>query len=71
MAKATRVHVRERRGTLLFDFIWFPDAQLPEKSSYVDFTQKKIFIGQGWVRGKETHLKTSGSYREIDMLSTV
>jgi integrase len=50
---------------------WFPDAQHPEKSSYVDFVQKKIFIGQGWVRGKETHLKTSGSYREIDMLSTV
>ena len=50
---------------------WVPDAEHPEKSSYVDFAQKKIFIGQGWVRGKETDLKTSGSYREIDMLPTV
>jgi len=50
---------------------WLPDAEQPEKSSYVDFTHKKIFIGQGWVRGKETDLKTSGSYREIDMLPTV
>ena len=50
---------------------WFPETDHPEKSSYVDFAQKKIFIGQGWVRGKETDLKTSGSYREIDMLPTV
>ncbi len=50
---------------------WVPDADHPEKSSYVDFTHKKICIGQGWVRGKETDLKTSGSYREIDMLPTV
>jgi len=50
---------------------WFPDAEHPEKSSYVDFDNKKIFIGQGWVRGRETDLKTSASYREIDMLPTV
>ena len=35
------------------------------------FHHRKIFIGQGWVRGKETDLKTAGSYREIDMLPTV
>jgi|SRR6266571_7037606 len=50
---------------------WFPDAEHPEKSSYVDFEHKKIVIGQGWVRGRETDLKTSASYREIDMLPTV
>jgi integrase len=50
---------------------WLPDAAHPERSSYADFAQKKIFIVQGWVRGKETDLKTSGSYREIDMLPTV
>src|SRR5438874_1935266 len=50
---------------------WFPDAEHPEKSSYVDFAQKKIFIGQGWVCGKETDLKTSESCREIDVLPTV
>jgi integrase len=50
---------------------WSPDADHPEKSSYIDFVQQKIFIGQGWVRGKETDLKTTGSYREIDMLPTV
>ena len=50
---------------------WLPDADHAEKSSYVDFAHKKIFIGQGWVRGEETDLKTSGSYREIDMLPTV
>jgi len=50
---------------------WMPEADHPEKSSYLDFHHRKIFIGQGWVRGKETDLKTAGSYREIDMLPTV
>ena len=50
---------------------WMPDADHPEKSSYLDFRHKKIYIGQGWVRGRETDLKTAGSYREIDMLPTV
>ena len=43
----------------------------PATLSKVFFEQKKIFIGQGWGRGKETDLKTLGSYREIDMLPTV
>jgi len=50
---------------------WMPEGDHPEKSSYMDFHHRKIFIGQGWVRGKETDLKTVGSYREIDMLPTV
>jgi integrase len=44
---------------------WEPDPDAPERSSYVDFVHKKIVLGQGWVMGHETTLKTSGSYREI------
>jgi hypothetical protein len=47
------------------------DTQLSRVKAILDFGHNKIFIGQGWVRGRETDLKTSGSYREIDMLPTV
>src|SRR5262249_18419077 len=50
---------------------WEPDPDAPERSSYVDFAHKKIVLGQGWVMGRETDLKTAGSYREIDLLPTV
>ena len=48
---------------------WQPEAS--GKSSYPDFPQQKLLISEGWVRGRETDLKTSGSSREIDMLPTV
>lgn len=50
---------------------WAPDPDHPATSSYVDVTHQKICIGQGWVRGKATTLKTAASYREIDLLPTV
>lgn len=50
---------------------WKPDPERPDRSSYGDFKQKKLFIRQGFVRGKETDLKTKASYRAIDMLPTV
>jgi integrase len=49
---------------------WAPDPKEPERTSYVDFERKKIFIRQGLVGGAETDLKTEGSYRVIDMLPT-
>ncbi|MDP3795190.1 MAG: DUF3596 domain-containing protein [bacterium] len=50
---------------------WELDSKRPERSSYVDFKQKKLFIRQGIVRGELTDLKTKASYRAVDMLPTV
>lgn len=50
---------------------WQPDPERPERSSYVDFEQKKLFIRQGIVRGEATDLKNEESYRAVDMLPTV
>jgi integrase len=50
---------------------WAPYPQEPERTSWIDFEHRKIFIRQGLVRGAETDLKTKGSYRVIDMLPTV
>ncbi len=50
---------------------WTPHPEKPDRSSYVDFERKKLFIRQGLVRGEETDLKTKASYRAIDMLATV
>jgi integrase len=50
---------------------WAPYPQEPERTSWIDFEHRKIFIRQRLVRGAETDLKTKGSYRVIDMLPTV
>lgn len=50
---------------------WQPDPERPERSSYVDFEQKKLFIRQGVVRGEATDLKNEESHRAVDMLPTV
>lgn len=50
---------------------WQPDPERPERSSYVDFKQKKLFIRQGIVRGEATDLKNEESHRAVDMLPTV
>jgi integrase len=48
-----------------------PSPKEPERTSFVDFERRKIFIRQGLVRGAETALKTQASYRVVDMLPTV
>lgn len=50
---------------------WQPDPSRPDRSSYVDFKQKKLFIRQGIVRGEATDLKNKESHRAVDMLPTV
>jgi integrase len=50
---------------------WAPDPEQPDRSSYVDFERKKLFIRQGIVRGEMTDLKTKASHRVVDMLPTV
>lgn len=50
---------------------WQPVPERPDRSSYVDFERKKLFIREGIVRGEATDLKNEESHRAVDMLPTV